>query len=66
MAAHRARPPQIEALERRVNALTEAVTALVHGLEFPAEGEFDTGAGLSAAQRAHRILLAEGLAGPGH
>lgn len=58
--------PQIEALERRVNALTEAVTALVHGLEFPTEGEFDTGAGLSAAQRAHRILLAEGLAGPDH
>ncbi|MFD7845280.1 DUF2267 domain-containing protein [Nocardia sp. NPDC059764] len=56
----------IEALEHRVNALAEAVTALVHGLEFPAEGELDTGAGLSAAQRAHRILLAEGLAGPGH
>lgn len=58
--------PQTDDLERRVNALTEAVAALVHGLEFPADGEFDGDTGHSAAQRAHRILLAEGLTGPEH
>ncbi|MFD6355040.1 DUF2267 domain-containing protein [Nocardia tengchongensis] len=53
-------------IERRLDALTDAVTTLVHGLEFPADGEFDTNAGSAAAQRARRILLAEGLTGPEH
>ncbi|MVU78366.1 DUF2267 domain-containing protein [Nocardia sp. ET3-3] len=63
-----AEPPlsQTEDLERRLNALTAAVATLVHGLEFPATGEFDSADGFSAAQRAHRILLAEGLTGPAH
>lgn len=56
---------QAEDFDRRLTALTEAVAALVRGLEFPADNELDENAAVSAAQRAHRILLAEGLTGSG-
>ncbi|MTE14282.1 DUF2267 domain-containing protein [Nocardia aurantiaca] len=58
--------PQIDDVERRLNALTEAVATLVHGLEFPAGGEPGSNARITAAQQAHRILLAEGLTSSGH
>ncbi|MEU6586193.1 DUF2267 domain-containing protein [Nocardia sp. NPDC046763] len=57
---------QTEDFERRLTALTEAVTALVHGLEFPADAGPDDHGGFSAAQQAHRILLAQGLTGSEH
>lgn len=61
-------PPGVELvadLEARISALSEAVTVLAHGLKSLSEGESDTETGLSAANRAHHLLLAEGLAAPG-
>ena len=61
-----AAPPQPIApldLEHRIHALAEAVAALATGLETMPGSETDAAAQVSAAQRAHRILLAEGLTG---
>lgn len=62
-------PPDVELLtdlEQRVRALSDAVAVLARGLETLPGGEADEAAHASAAQRAHRILLAEGLSTPGH
>ncbi|MFE3055951.1 DUF2267 domain-containing protein [Nocardia sp. NPDC059239] len=59
-------PMQTDDIERRLTALTEAVTALVRGLEYPADAGPDEHGGFSAAQQAHRILLAQGLTGAEH
>ncbi|UFS97930.1 DUF2267 domain-containing protein [Nocardia huaxiensis] len=55
--------PPIE-LEQRVRALSAAVAVLARGLETLPGVESDDAARASAAQQAHRILLAEGLTGP--
>lgn len=55
---------QVATLEARVQALTDAVATLTHGLETPPGGETDSTASVSAAQQAHRILLSEGLTQP--
>ncbi|MEV6426381.1 DUF2267 domain-containing protein [Nocardia sp. NPDC051463] len=49
-------------LEYRVRALGDAVAALVHGLERLPTDESGNRRTASAAQEAHRILLAEGIA----
>ncbi|WP_067537052.1 DUF2267 domain-containing protein [Nocardia crassostreae] len=60
-------PPEVSPvadLEQRIRALTDAVAVLARGLETLPGGEPHTAAQISAAQQAHRILLAEGLTGP--
>ncbi|MFC9994051.1 DUF2267 domain-containing protein [Nocardia sp. NPDC127526] len=60
-------PPDIAPLadlEQRIQALTDAVAVLARGLEALPGSESATTAQVSAAQQAHRILLAEGLTGP--
>ncbi|MFJ8817531.1 DUF2267 domain-containing protein [Amycolatopsis thermoflava] len=50
---------RIAALEARVDALTEAVAALVRGLEEVPADEPEPGRGARAAQEAHRILITQ-------
>ncbi|MBB5916736.1 uncharacterized protein (DUF2267 family) [Nocardia transvalensis] len=60
-----ATPDPEKLLESRLQTLSEAVAVLARGLEELPGSEFDTTRRLSAAQQAHRMLLAEGLLGPG-
>ncbi|QBS45328.1 DUF2267 domain-containing protein [Nocardia sp. CS682] len=50
-------------LEYRIRALSDAVAVLARGLEQLPVDESDSARTTSAAQQAHRILLAEGLVG---
>lgn len=52
---------EILALQAHIRALGEAVAALAHGLEQLPTETLDLDRTASAAQRAHRILLSEGL-----
>ncbi|WP_156370854.1 DUF2267 domain-containing protein [Nocardia arizonensis] len=52
---------EMSELREHVRALGEAVAALAHGLEQLPTETFDLDRTSSAAQRAHRILLGEGL-----
>ncbi|WP_067469210.1 DUF2267 domain-containing protein [Nocardia amamiensis] len=56
-------PSRFDDIDNRLRALSDAVAALVRGLEEPVGGEAHNAARVSAAQQAHRILLAEGLTG---
>jgi uncharacterized protein (DUF2267 family) len=53
-----------EDAQARLQALSEAVAVLARGLEELPGSEYDTTRRISAAQQAHRILLAEGLIVP--
>ncbi|NEW55043.1 DUF2267 domain-containing protein [Nocardia cyriacigeorgica] len=55
-------PDRLTDLDARVRALSDAISALVTGLEQLPTGRDDGTRMASAAQQAHRILLAEGLA----
>ncbi|MGQ4600787.1 DUF2267 domain-containing protein [Nocardia sp. R6R-6] len=54
---------RFDEFDNRLRALSDAVAALVRGLEEPLGGEAHNAVRVSAAQQAHRILLAEGLTG---
>ncbi|MEV0297543.1 DUF2267 domain-containing protein [Nocardia sp. NPDC050710] len=56
---------RFDEFENRLRALYDAVAVLVHGLEKPLGGESQDAVRISAAQQAHRILLAEGPIGSG-
>ncbi|MGY2118317.1 DUF2267 domain-containing protein [Nocardia gipuzkoensis] len=53
---------RFDELDNRLRALTDAVTVLARSLEETAGGAPQDTARISAAQQAHRILIAEGLA----
>ncbi|WP_068054979.1 DUF2267 domain-containing protein [Nocardia xishanensis] len=63
--AGRKDPSRFDEIDIRLHALSEAVAVLVRGLENPLGGASPGAARVSAAQEAHRILLAEGLTGSG-
>ncbi|MEV6325302.1 DUF2267 domain-containing protein [Nocardia sp. NPDC051787] len=58
-------PSRFDEFDNRLRALSDAVAVLVRGLEKQAGGQSHDAARESAAQQAHRILLAEGLTGSG-
>ncbi|MFR9802344.1 DUF2267 domain-containing protein [Pseudonocardia sp. RS010] len=51
---------RLEALERKVDTVVEALRALLHGFESPPTEEPAGGRTVEAAHRAHRILLGPG------
>ncbi|MEU2035883.1 DUF2267 domain-containing protein [Nocardia amamiensis] len=59
------KPSRFDEFDNRLRALSDAVGVLVRGLEKQAGGQSHDEARVSAAQQAHRILLAEGLTDSG-
>lgn len=59
--ATRPEPSRLDALDNRLRALTDAVAVLARSLEEISGSEPQDPAQASAAQQAHRILIAEGL-----
>ncbi|MFE7744751.1 DUF2267 domain-containing protein [Nocardia sp. NPDC057455] len=61
-AVRPAQSSRLDELDNRLRALTDAVAVLARSLEAASGGEATDTAQVAAAQQAHRILIAEGLA----